>query len=453
MFSPIHRARLRRALPRPATIRSSAAACNRSPGATAAGVIPSGLPARMMVGLVRGHRRKLDANERRGVGRALPLLHQGLGEQLGLRRLRRIVGARLHARMRSAGLRPRDSVLPDLRRARRWRVGDAAEARERDHDAVVLRRLQDPDAAREGLRKAGAGAARSRRVRPSCSSRSASNPNAFAAIASSGMPELAGLPNTVAGWGLAFLQIKKAVGANNAILGIHLSAWASGKDIAHFNVTDPLQPEVDKVYNFLAPAGLGEQRDRDSVRRAGRRSARPRCRLLPAGAGAGSLVERQRLGVDLVEELQPLRRVAAALEPESRRSAGCSGRSRSATRTTRTSSTTAAAPRATRTTVPSTSSAAAPRTSQIRRRRRDRAPVRRRHRRHELVRQRHLHRRAAVHEEPRGSDSQRGRRAARGRARRRHVQPGLRNGNGPSRRVLLRHDLDHVAARSHRRRR
>jgi hypothetical protein len=86
---------------------------------------------------------------------------------------------------------------------------------------------------------------------------SAGNPNAFAAIASSGMPELAGLPNTVAGWGLGFLQIKKAVGANNAILGVHLSAWASGKDVAHFNVTDPLQPEVDKVYNFLAPAGIG----------------------------------------------------------------------------------------------------------------------------------------------------------------------------------------------------
>src|SRR5688500_13118089 len=71
------------------------------------------------------------------------------------------------------------------------------------------------------------------------------------------MPELSGLLNTVAGWGLAFLQIKKAVGANNAILGVHLSAWASGKDVAHFNVTEPLQPEVDKVYNFLAPAGLG----------------------------------------------------------------------------------------------------------------------------------------------------------------------------------------------------
>jgi hypothetical protein len=85
---------------------------------------------------------------------------------------------------------------------------------------------------------------------------SSSNPSAPAAIASTGMTELQGLPNTVAGFGLAFLQLRKAVGANNAVLGLHISAWASGKDIAAFNVTEPLQPEVDKVYAFLAPFGL-----------------------------------------------------------------------------------------------------------------------------------------------------------------------------------------------------
>ncbi|HEY6723515.1 MAG TPA: hypothetical protein VI197_05760 [Polyangiaceae bacterium] len=82
------------------------------------------------------------------------------------------------------------------------------------------------------------------------------NPNTYAAIADSGLAELKGLPNSVAGWGLAFLALKKAVGANNAVLGIHVSGWASGKDIAYSSVTDPLQPEVDKVYGFLAPAGL-----------------------------------------------------------------------------------------------------------------------------------------------------------------------------------------------------
>jgi hypothetical protein len=86
---------------------------------------------------------------------------------------------------------------------------------------------------------------------------SGNNPNAYAAIKDTGLTELAGLPNTVAGWGLAFLQMRKAVGATNAILGIHISGWASGKDVAYFNVTDPLSPEVNKVYDFLAPLGVG----------------------------------------------------------------------------------------------------------------------------------------------------------------------------------------------------
>lgn len=82
------------------------------------------------------------------------------------------------------------------------------------------------------------------------------NANAYAAVKDSGVAELAGLPNTVAGWGLAFLQIRKAVGASNAILGIHVSGWASGKDVAYFSVTDPLSPEVDKVHAFLSPLGV-----------------------------------------------------------------------------------------------------------------------------------------------------------------------------------------------------
>jgi hypothetical protein len=82
------------------------------------------------------------------------------------------------------------------------------------------------------------------------------NPNAYAAVAASGMPELAGLPNTVAGWGLAFLQLRKAVGASNAILAMDISGWATGKDLLYFSVTDPLGPEVDKAYAFLAPLGL-----------------------------------------------------------------------------------------------------------------------------------------------------------------------------------------------------
>lgn len=83
-----------------------------------------------------------------------------------------------------------------------------------------------------------------------------SDPKAPAAVASTGLPELASLPNTVTGWGLAFLQIRKAVGAKNAILGVHISAWATGKDVSYFSLTDPLEPEITKVYAFLGPLGL-----------------------------------------------------------------------------------------------------------------------------------------------------------------------------------------------------
>lgn len=82
------------------------------------------------------------------------------------------------------------------------------------------------------------------------------NPNAYAAIEDSGLADLASLPNNVAGFGLAFLQLRKTVAANNVVLGLHVSGWASGKDIAYFNVTDPLVPEVDRVYDYLAPFGL-----------------------------------------------------------------------------------------------------------------------------------------------------------------------------------------------------
>jgi hypothetical protein len=86
---------------------------------------------------------------------------------------------------------------------------------------------------------------------------SGDNPNAPAAVASTGLAELQGLPNSVAGWGLAFLQIRKAVGADNVILGPHISAWATQQDIALYSTTLPLQPEVDKAYAFLSKLGLG----------------------------------------------------------------------------------------------------------------------------------------------------------------------------------------------------
>ena len=89
-----------------------------------------------------------------------------------------------------------------------------------------------------------------------CQIQSNNNGNLYAAIADTGIPELQGLPNTVYGFGLALLKIRKAIGATNGYLGIHVSGWASSKDLFYFSVTDPLQPEIDKIYNFLLPFGL-----------------------------------------------------------------------------------------------------------------------------------------------------------------------------------------------------
>lgn len=85
---------------------------------------------------------------------------------------------------------------------------------------------------------------------------SGDNVNAPAAVANTGMPELATLPDTAAGHGLAFLAIRKAVGATNVVLGMHVSGWATGADLFHFSVTEPLQPAVDRVFAFLGPLGL-----------------------------------------------------------------------------------------------------------------------------------------------------------------------------------------------------
>jgi hypothetical protein len=77
-----------------------------------------------------------------------------------------------------------------------------------------------------------------------------------AVVASSGNPDLAGLPNTVAGMGLAFLKLRDKY-APNAILGIHASSWASGVDIAtdQRSTVDPAA-EADAVVAFVDKVGL-----------------------------------------------------------------------------------------------------------------------------------------------------------------------------------------------------
>jgi hypothetical protein len=77
-----------------------------------------------------------------------------------------------------------------------------------------------------------------------------------AVVASSGNADLAGLPNTVAGMGLAFLKLRDKY-APNAILGIHASSWGSGVDIStdHRTTVDP-NAEADAIVAFLDKAGL-----------------------------------------------------------------------------------------------------------------------------------------------------------------------------------------------------
>jgi len=91
-----------------------------------------------------------------------------------------------------------------------------------------------------------------------CQIQSNGNSSSYAAISDTGIPELKGLPNTVYGFGLALLQIRKTIGAANAYMGIHISGWATQKDLFFNSQTVPLQPEIDKVYDFLLPFGLNK---------------------------------------------------------------------------------------------------------------------------------------------------------------------------------------------------
>ena len=87
---------------------------------------------------------------------------------------------------------------------------------------------------------------------------------AYSAVEATGVSELEGLPDTVAGWGMAFLKIRKELNASNAVLGMHVSGWASGKDVLYFSSQDDLQPEVEAIYSFLSPMGLGANQTGDT---------------------------------------------------------------------------------------------------------------------------------------------------------------------------------------------
>jgi hypothetical protein len=77
-----------------------------------------------------------------------------------------------------------------------------------------------------------------------------------ASVASSGLAEAAGIPNTVQGYAWTLLKLRDLY-APNAILAIHASAWGSGIDIAtDSNPSLNAVAEADKSAAFLNSAGI-----------------------------------------------------------------------------------------------------------------------------------------------------------------------------------------------------
>jgi hypothetical protein len=135
------------------------------------------------------------------------------------------------------------------------------------------------------------------------------------------MTELQGLPNTVAGFGLAFLQLRKAGrSASNAVLGIPYLRLGERQGHRRFHVTEPLRPEVDKVVRIPGAVRLGNERDRAAVRRVGGDTAGSRRRFHTGSPRTKSLVGTPSDAASISSRsYQPLRGVAALCERPRRR--------------------------------------------------------------------------------------------------------------------------------------
>jgi hypothetical protein len=85
------------------------------------------------------------------------------------------------------------------------------------------------------------------------------DPTTTAAVAKTGMSELAGLPDTIAGVGLGYLAIRKSVGASNVYMGPDTPYYAANGDIMNFppSDTDPLPSHVAYLWKFFGPFGVG----------------------------------------------------------------------------------------------------------------------------------------------------------------------------------------------------
>ncbi len=95
--------------------------------------------------------------------------------------------------------------------------------------------------------------------------------NVSTVVASSGLSELAGLPNNFSGFARAIVRLRDTY-ASNVVLGYHVSVWGTGHDIALSNPSDAtidgLATRAVTYYQSLAAnfdIAFGEFSDRDSA--------------------------------------------------------------------------------------------------------------------------------------------------------------------------------------------
>jgi hypothetical protein len=91
------------------------------------------------------------------------------------------------------------------------------------------------------------------------------DPNTMAAVASSGLPELADLPDTIAGFGQAYLAIRKSIGVPNVAMGPDTPYYAANGDIMNWGPqdTEDLAPHVAYAWSFFGALGVGENQTGD----------------------------------------------------------------------------------------------------------------------------------------------------------------------------------------------
>ena len=164
------------------------------------------------------------------MGHAVPLLRAGLGQQLGLGRVRWFVGLAYLNEWDVQGFTPvvQYYVINGLSNYNEGAFLSTVQNASKMADyfgqwKILMQRVKEFGKPTVILVEAdGFGF---------LEQQSGGNPSAYTAVSASGLPELGGLPNTLAGWGMAFLQLRESVGATNATLAMDISGWATGKDL------------------------------------------------------------------------------------------------------------------------------------------------------------------------------------------------------------------------------